>query len=59
MGKRSKKKKKHNRGSSQKINKPRKMKKGALTTDEMMKLCDSIKICSNKAEVITYNSYSW
>lgn len=52
-----KKRKKHNR-VTQKVNKPRKMKKGSLTTEEMIRLCDSIQICSNKAEVISY-SYAY
>ena len=57
MGKRSKKKKKHNR-TVLKINKPKKMKKGALTSEEMMRLCDSITICTNQARVVSY-SYSY
>ena len=52
MGKR--KKKKHNR-TVLKVNKPKKMKKGALTPEEMMRLCDSITICTNQARVVTYS----
>ena len=53
MGKK-KKRKKHNR-TVLKVNKPKKMKKGALTSEEMMRLCDSITICTNQARVVSYS----